>query len=239
MALERLQKIISKSGFCSRRSAERLIKDGRVTIDGIIASELGVKADPEKNQICIDNKPIFEEKKVYILFYKPEKVITSMKDPEGRPIVSDYINIKERVYPVGRLDFDAEGLLLLTNDGDFANKMIHPKYKIKKTYHVKTDHIPESSSLELIRKGISYQNIHYQPAKIHILKQNKNNTCWLELTIAEGKNHQVKNMMSAIGLNVLKLVRTKIGIISLKGLKKGEFRKLSKIEIMSLTKSVF
>lgn len=238
MALERLQKLISKAGICSRRAAEQLILDGRISVDGIIVKELGVKADSKINTISFDGKPIFSEKKVYLLFYKPENVITSMYDPEGRPVVTDYINIKERVYPVGRLDFDAEGLLILTNDGEFANKLIHPRYKVKKSYRVKVKGKISESSLDRIRSGISYKDIEYQPATIDIIKTNRN-TAWLDLVIKEGKNHQVKNMLAAIGLEVLILIRKKIAFLNLNGLKKGEFRELTEKEILSLTKRVF
>jgi len=238
MAQERLQKLISRAGICSRRAAEKLILDGRISIDGIIVKELGIKADPKINTISFDGKPIFSEKKVYLLFYKPENVITSMNDPKGRPVVTDYIHVKERVYPVGRLDFDAEGLLILTNDGEFANMLIHPRYKIEKSYRVKVKGKLSESSLEKIRSGISYEGVEYQPAKIDVIKTN-NNTAWLDLVIKEGKNHQVKNMLSAIGMEVLILIRKKIAFLSLNGLTKGEYRELTEKEILSLTKRVF
>jgi 23S rRNA pseudouridine2605 synthase len=233
MGLERIQKIIASSGICSRRAAEKLILEGRVKVDGNTVI-LGEKADISINKITVDDKPIFHEKKVYLLFYKPKNVITSMSDPEGRPIISDYIKIKGRVFPVGRLDFDSEGLLILTNDGEFANKLIHPRYKLEKCYRVKITGKIEKSSILKLEQGISFDGIKYQPAKVNIIKQNENTT-WLEIIIKEGKYHQVKNMISAIGSSVLKLKRIRIGSLTLSGLKEGKYRTLTNKEILSLT----
>lgn len=236
--LERLQKIISKYGIASRRHAEQLIREGRVTVNGQIAV-IGQKADPEKDHIKVDGKLLIKpEPKVYYAFYKPRKVITSLLDPQGRPTVKDFIKgIKFRVYPVGRLDFDSEGLLILTNDGDFAYKVMHPSSKIEKTYMVKVDGIVEKETIEKLRKGVKIDGKLAVPVSVHLVKTLKANS-WIKITLHEGRKRQIRKMLERVGHPVIKLKRIAIDGIKLGDLKPGQFRPLTKEELEQLRKKL-
>ena len=234
---KRLQKIISEMGIASRRKAEELILQNRVTVNGKPAT-LGMKADPEKNFIKIDGKLLTKpEPKVYYIFNKPKNVVTTLYDPEGRPSLIDYLKkIKYKVFPVGRLDFDSEGLLILTNDGELANRIMHPAKKIPKTYLVKVKGIPFEEDLNKLRKGITLKDSTTAPANIKIIRKTDNNA-WLEVTLYEGKKRQIRYMFEKIKHPVLKLKRIKIDGIQLKDLKPGELRIMTEEELKRLKSS--
>ncbi len=235
---KRLQKILSEMGIASRRQAEEMILEGRITVNGRIAN-LGMKADPSKDHIKVDGKLLVRrEPKVYLAFNKPREVVTTLSDPEGRTTVKDYLkNVKYRVYPVGRLDYHSEGLLLFTNDGEFANSIMHPSKKILKTYQVKVKGIPEEKDLDKLRRGIKLEDGLTAPAKVKKIKATENNA-WIEITIHEGRNRQVRRMFEKIGHAVIKLIRIKINGISLGNMKPGEYRFLEPEEINKLKSEV-
>ncbi len=227
---ERLQKILSEMGVASRRKAEEMIREGMVTVNGVIAT-LGMKADPLRDYIKVKGKLIAGPstpgaRKVYYLFYKPRNVVTTLYDPEGRPTVKDYLRgIRERVYPVGRLDFDSEGLLLLTNDGEFANRIIHPSGKMPKTYHVKVKGIIEEESLNRLRKGVRLEDGMTGPAEAKVLRRGIKNS-WIEITIYEGRKRQVRRMLEKVGHPVIRLIRVGIGPFKVGNLRPGEIREI-------------
>lgn len=233
--LERLQKIISRSGIASRRHTEEMILQGRITVNGNVIRELGAKADPEKDHIKVNGKLINpRQTKTYILLNKPKGYITSLRDTEGRPTVMDLLRrVRAKVYPVGRLDYDTEGLLLLTNDGDLANAIMHPKREISKTYHVKLKGILEDRDLDKLRKGIKIEGGITAPAEAKRLKRTNENS-WIEMTIYEGRKRQIRRMLERIGYPVLKLKRIRIGFLDLKGLEIGRYRYLTSEEVSRL-----
>src|SRR4030043_1421130 len=192
---KRLQKIFSEMGIASRRKAEELITEGRVTVNGRIAT-IGTKADPVKDHIKVDGKLLIRpEPKVYIMFNKPKNVVTSLHDPEGRPTVKDFLKgVNYRVFPVGRLGYDSEGLLLLTNDGDFAHAVLHPSKKISKTYLVKVKGILDKEEIEKLEKGIKLGDGMTSPAKVRRIRKTENNL-WLEMVIYEGKKRKIRRML--------------------------------------------
>lgn len=236
--LERLQKILSDYGIASRRQAEEMIRQGRVTVNGKIAV-LGQKADPERDYIKVDGKLLIRpEPKVYYAFYKPRKVITSLLDPQGRPTVKDFLKgIKFRIYPVGRLDFDSEGLLLLTNDGELAYRVMHPSSMIEKTYLVKIDGIIEDDKLEKLRKGIKIDGKLAVPVSVYLVRKLKANS-WIKITLHEGRKRQIRKMLERVGHPVIRLIRIGIDGIKLGNLKPGEIRPLTKEEIESLKQAI-
>lgn len=231
---KRLQKILSEIGVASRRRAEELIIEGRVTVNGRTAA-LGMKADPERDHIKLDGKLIARpEPKVYLMLNKPRGVVTSLRDPEGRPTVKDYLKgVKYRVFPVGRLDYDSEGLLLLTNDGDFAQAILHPSQKIPKSYLVKVKGNPEEEDIKKLRSGIRLEDGITAPARLQKARSTENNT-WIEITIHEGRKRQIRRMFEQTGYPVLKLKRIRINGIGLGALKSGEYRYLKPEEIAKI-----
>ena len=232
---ERLQKIISAAGIASRRHAEKLITAGRVSIDGAVVNELGAKADAGKNIIRIDGKIISVEKtNLYIALNKPAGFVTTMSDPQRRPTVVDLMGtVPERVYPVGRLDYDSAGLLLLTNDGDFAQKIQHPRFQIPKVYRVKIQGHLSKEELKKLSKGIKLADGVFKPENIQIGKFN-DQSCWLRLTLKEGKNRIIRRGFEASSYRVTRLVREAVGDIKLGNLKEGSWRYLTKKEITCL-----
>ena len=233
--MERLQKIISQAGITSRRKAEQLILEGKVTVNGEIVKELGVKSDPVKDDIRINGEQIFIDKeRIVIIFNKPTKVITSMNDPQNRKKVIDFINISERVYPVGRLDFETEGLLVLTNDGDLAYKLMQPKFGIEKTYEVIVDSVPNENDINKLRTGIMLKDGITLPARVRIVERLSNRRTKLSITIHEGRNRQVRKMCKAVNLEIESLKRISYGFLTLDGLAVGEYRFLSNKEIEKL-----
>ncbi|PYZ99187.1 pseudouridine synthase [Alteribacter lacisalsi] len=233
--MERLQKIIAQAGVTSRRKAETLIGEGRVKVNGTVVKELGSKADPGTDEIEVDGVPIGKEEPVYFLLYKPQGVISSVDDHHGRKTVTEMIATDKRVYPVGRLDYDTSGLIILTNDGDFANTLMHPKFRIHKTYIAKVKGVPSKQKLKTLEKGIELEDGKTAPAKVKMIKGNKQkDNAIVELTIHEGRNRQVRRMLEAIGHPVEKLKREQYGFLTLKGLNAGEFRELKPHEVKKL-----
>ena len=233
--MERLQKIIANSGYCSRRKAEELISGGRVKVNGEVINELGFKASPI-DFIQVDNISISErEEKEYYLLNKPRGVISSVSDEKDRKTVVDLIKTDKRIYPVGRLDYDTTGLIILTNDGTLTNLLTHPKNKIEKVYVAKINGILSKEELIRLSTGVIVDGKKTSRAKIKIKKiDKKNNVSVLQLIIHEGRNHQVKKMIEAVGYKVLKLKRESIAFLTLDGLKSGEYRKLSIHEVKKL-----
>ncbi len=225
--MERLQKLIARAGITSRRNAENLILAGKVTVDGKIIKELGAKFDATKNKICVDGKILtFDAEKIYILLNKPRGYVCTAKDERGRKTVLDLIDISERIFPVGRLDLNSEGLLLLTNDGDLMNALIHPKFKIDKTYRATISGDITEEKLDKLRTGIELEDGLTAPAEIFLLDKNT-----VEITIHEGRNRQIRRMFAAIGCDVKRLKRVSFAGLTLEGLKVGKFRPLTAAEI--------
>lgn len=234
MALERIQKILSKAGIASRREAEKTILEERVRVNGKIV-QLGEKADPEKDHIKVDGKriPPFEPSMTLIM-NKPRGYLSTVKDPKGRPTVMDLLGkIKWRLYPLGRLDFDAEGLLLLTNDGELAYHLTHPKFSIPRTYWVKVQGVPGERKLKLLKRGIRLDDGLAKATSLQILRQREKNS-WIQITVTEGRTHLVKRLFSAIGCPVLKLKRVEFGPIRLGHLPVGHVRPLTPEELEKL-----
>lgn len=231
--MERLQKIIAQAGVASRRKCEELILAGKVEVNGETVTELGTKADPAQDMITVNGKLIRTEQKVYLMMNKPKGVITSASDPEGRKIVSDYLKgIKERVYPVGRLDYDTEGLLLLTNDGEFANLLTHPRHHVPKTYLATVKGVPHGTELDKLRQGIQLEDGMTAPAEVEYKDVDPDGKgAVIEITIYEGRNRQVRRMFEAISHPVLRLKRIAFGDLLLQNLKRGLTRPLSKDEV--------
>ena len=240
MQLERLQKIIAHAGFASRREAESMIREGRVTVNGRVVTELGSKADAARDHIKVDGKLITRaETHRYILLYKPREVMTTVDDPQGRRTVIDLIKgVRERIYPVGRLDFHSEGLILLTNDGDLAFKVSHPQHGSVKTYHVKVRGVPEQRLIEKLERGITIDNKRTLPCEIRRMKTtgrgDDEGNSWFEVKLREGRTQQIRKMFQAVGHPVSKLRRVAIGPISDPRLGPGDYRELTKSEVKML-----
>lgn len=236
--LERLQKIISAAGITSRREAEKLIVAGKVRVNGQIVKELGAKADPDRDKIVVDGQQLKAEAKAYYMFYKPRGVVTTMHDPEGRKSIENYVkNLPERVYPVGRLDYNTEGLLLLTNDGELAQKLTHPSHEVHKTYVVRVPGIVPDAKLDKLRMGVHLEDGMTAPATVNLRSyDHERNLTDFDITIHEGRNRQVRRMCDAIGFPVRDLKRIKIGPLSLRSLGKGKIRPLEQGEIEALLK---
>ncbi len=234
----RLQKIIAKMGIASRRKAEEIIMEGRVTVNGKIAT-IGMKADPGKDHIKVNGKLLLRpEKKVYLIFNKPRAVVTSLGDPQQRPTVKDFLKgIKQRVYPVGRLDYDSEGMLLLTNDGDFAHAILHPSKKISKTYLVKIKGVLEEEELEKLRNGIRLDKTVTAPARVRRLKRAEHNS-WIEMIIYEGKKRQIRRMLERVDHQVVRLIRVRINGLEMGDLSPGAIRHISDDEMKKLNREL-
>lgn len=233
--LERLQKIISAAGIASRRAAEQLILQGRVRVNGKVVAELGTKADPEKDHIKVDGKLINpRQPKTYIMLNKPAGYVTTLSDPEGRPTVQALLRgVKTRVYPVGRLDFHTEGLLILTNDGDFAHLVMHPRHELPKTYLVKIKGTLDQDDIEQLEKGVYLEEGKTSPAQVRLIRKEVANS-WVEITIREGRKRQVRRMFDRVDHSVIKLKRIKIGPLSLGDLQPGKYRHLTQSEVEAI-----
>lgn len=231
---ERLQKILARAGVASRRKAEELMLDGRVKVNGKVVAELGAKADPLKDKIEVDGRNISHKgPPAYILLNKPKGYISSVSDPLKRPVVTDIIKEKARVFPIGRLDYDAEGVILLTNDGELANKLIHPKFNVPKKYLVKVKDVPTAEDLQKLEKGVYLDDGRTLPAKARFIRKTQENS-WIELTVTEGRNRLVKRMCMAIGHPVAKLKRVEFAGIKLGSLSPGQYRLLTNKEVERL-----
>ena len=232
--MERLQKVIANSGYTSRRKAEELISKGLVKVNGEIIYELRIKVSPN-DMIEIDGYILKNENKVYYLLNKPRGIITSTSDDKGRKTVVDLINTNVRIYPVGRLDYDTTGALLLTNDGELANLIMHPKSQIDKVYVAKIKGLIGKNQILKLQNGVLVDGIKTNKAKARILNYDKkSDTSIVELTIHEGRNHQVKKMFNAIGYDVLKLKRERIAFLDVKNMKSGDYRLLNPKEVKKL-----
>jgi len=232
--MERLQKVIANAGICSRRKAEELILAGKVIVNGEVVTELGTKVT-EKDEIIVDGKVVETEEKEYYLLNKPRGVVTTTSDDKGRKTVIDLINTNKRIYPIGRLDYDTTGVLLLTNDGEFANLMMHPKSEIDKVYLAKVEGIATGIEVKTLEKGIEVDGIKLSSSRVKVKKVDKEKKeSFVEITIHEGKNHQVKKMLEAVGLPVIKLTRERVAFLTVDKLKSGEYRKLNNKEVHQL-----
>ncbi len=241
MASERLQKIMAARGIASRRKAEEIIAAGRVTLNGKVVVEQGTKADPERDVICVDGKPLKRpERLVYFVLNKPKGYVTTVSDPEGRPTVMDLLPKRgERVYPVGRLDYASEGLLFLTNDGALAHKLMKAGSHVPKTYLVKISGKPEEKDIERLRAGISIEledgrRVKTSPAKIRLAEDGANP--WYEVTLIEGRNRQIRRMFDRVGHRVEKIKRVRIGPLVL-DVELGKFRELTGREVKGLKRA--
>ncbi len=231
MAEERLQKILARAGIASRRKAEEYILAGRVTVNGQVVTRLGTKADPERDDIRVDGRRIkLPSRYVYLALYKPRNCLTTVRDPLGRPTVMDFVrDIKERIFPVGRLDYHSEGLLLMTNDGDFAARLISPSTKIERTYLVKVNGLLTPEQEEEFRRGVPLFGRRTGPAKLRLVRRARNP--WYEVTITETRQNQIRLMFLHFGRLVEKLRRVRIGFLSLGKLKPGQYRFLTPAEV--------
>ena len=238
---ERLQKILSAAGVASRRAAEEYITEGRVTVNGSTVTELGTKADPRTDDIRVDGRRIKPAtRRLYILMYKPRGYITSRSDPQGRPTVIDLLakgGIRDYVYPVGRLDFDSEGLLLLTSDGDLAARLTHPSHEVEREYHARIRGVPDRHTIERLAKGIMIDGRKTAAAQVTLLKAidaTDGPDSVLSIVLHEGRNRQVRRMCEAVGHPVVRLRRVRIGPITDDRIRPGEFRELDGSEIAAL-----
>ena len=236
---ERLQKVMANAGVASRRASEKLILAGKVMVNGQIVTELGTKVTGS-DVILVNGQAIDQEKKAYYLFYKPRGVISAVSDDKGRKVVTDYFEeIPERLYPVGRLDYDTSGLLLMTNDGQLANALMHPRFKVDKVYVAKVKGLVQTEDLKRLRQGLVVDGKKTAKAKAKLLKQDKAKEISLvQLTIHEGRYHQVKKMFEALGYRVSKLKRERYAFLDLSGLTSGDYRKLTAAEVKELKQLV-
>jgi 23S rRNA pseudouridine2605 synthase len=235
MVLERLQKILSRAGVASRRAGEKMIAEGRISVNRAVVTEPGTKADPQKDEIRVDGRLVsLETEMLYLALHKPPGYVTTLNDPQGRPIVTDLLSgVAERVYPVGRLDYDSEGLLILTNDGEFAQRIQHPRFGIPKTYRVKVQGNLLRGELKLLENGIDLPDGKFAPADVRLEKTNSGST-WLSITITEGRNRVIRRAFDSIGHSVARLVRTAVADVSLGSLRAGSWRVLDPREVARL-----
>ncbi|RMG15220.1 MAG: rRNA pseudouridine synthase [Planctomycetota bacterium] len=231
---ERLQKLLARAGYGSRRKCEELITEGRVTVDGAEVTELGAKADPHQQDVRVDGRRLRLEDFVYYLVNKPKGVVCTSSDPQRRRTVLDLVpNERRRIFSVGRLDYESKGAVILTNDGAFSNLLTHPRYGVEKTYSVRVRGAVEPEAVERLRRGVWLAEGRTLPAKVWVIRRRRNETD-LGVTLCEGKNRQVRRMFAKCGYKVLSLTRTKIGTLSLKGLAEGAARRLETAEVAAL-----
>lgn len=233
--MERLQKVMAHDGVASRRKSEKIILAGRVKINGKVVTKLGTKVK-NRDEIEVDDVPITKERQVYYLFYKPRKVISSVKDEKHRTTVVDFFpDVVQRIYPVGRLDYDTAGLIILTNDGDLDNRLTHPKYEVPKTYVAKVNGIPDNSDLERLRWGTKVGGRKVIPDRIRVLETApKTKNAVIQITVHEGRNHEVKKLFEYIGHPVKTLTRVQYSFLTIGRLKPGQYRFLRKSEVNKL-----
>ncbi|MBE6128476.1 MAG: rRNA pseudouridine synthase [Erysipelotrichaceae bacterium] len=233
--MERLQKVIAKAGIASRRKAEELIRSGRVKVNGKTVTEMGVQVSPS-DTVSVDGKELQKENKVYYLLNKPKKTICSLKDEKDRPtVLSCFADVGERIFPIGRLDYETTGILLLTNDGDFANQMMHPRYHLPKTYEVAVDGVISDNMAAMLRRGIMLEGRKTLPAEVEILARSaKKNKTVLHITIYEGRNREIRKMMEYFHCDVTRLARIGYGFLTLGNLRQGQYRRLRPFEVRKL-----
>jgi pseudouridine synthase len=230
---ERLQKILARAGFASRRGAERLMLEGRVSVNGAIVRELGTKADLERDDVRVDGVRVKAPKgPVYLVLNKPRGVVTTRSDPERRQTVMNLVPGVAGLFPVGRLDVTTEGLILLTNDGAFAERVAHPRYEVPRVYHAKVSGVPDASALERLRRGVRVDGELMAVDRVRVVEADNN--AWVEVTLHEGKQHEVKRLLEAVGHPVSKLRRVAIGPVTSRGLEPGQFRALAPEEVEGL-----
>jgi 23S rRNA pseudouridine2605 synthase len=236
--MERLQKLLSQAGVASRRASEQLMLEGRVTVNGVTIRELGTKADASSDDIRVDGRRItLPERHRYLLLNKPPGYVTTRSDPQRRPTVIDLLTgVREYVYPVGRLDFDTEGLLILTNDGDLAARLTHPRHGVARVYEAEVLGVPDAHDLDRLARGVTVEGQRMTAAQVHLLPGRRGQHARLQITIREGRNRQVRNMLDAIGHPVEHLRRVAIGSIRDTRLKLGHWRDLTETEVSSLKK---
>ncbi|MEE4240912.1 MAG: pseudouridine synthase [Desulfopila sp.] len=235
----RLQKYLAQCGIASRRKAEVFIREGHITVDGIVITDMGAKIDPQRQQVLFDGRLVTAEKtKVYVLLNKPRGFVTTLSDPQGRPVVTSLVKIKDtRLFPVGRLDLDTEGALILTNDGDFAQKVQHPSYEVTKTYEAVVAGRPDMQDIQSLERGIVLEGRTTAPASVRILQSAKRTT-HIQITIHEGRKRQVKMMFRAIQHPVLQLKRIAYGNLSLGNLRQGSYRTLTPKDLKKIFKNI-
>ncbi|TKB77783.1 MAG: rRNA pseudouridine synthase [Nitrospira sp.] len=235
----RLQKLIASTGLSSRRKAEMLIASGRVSVNGKVVTELGTKVDPERDHVKVDGKHLTSAQPfVYLMLNKPKNVMSTLDDPGGRDTVKDFLHgVSVRVFPVGRLDFDSEGLMLLTNNGELAQALLHPRYHVPKTYLIKVKGVLTDAEISQLQRGVKLEDGMTSPAMVKKVKRAEANS-WLEITIREGRKHQVKRMLESVGHLVIKLMRVRMGSLALGKLEPGEFRFLTDREANALRELV-
>lgn len=231
MSLTRLNKIIADAGITSRRGADELIIEGRVSIDGIVVRELGAKFDPAMHHVQVDGETIYQSlSKTYLALHKPRGVLSTMYDPEGRPSLADFIDLRtERLFHVGRLDKDSEGLILLTNDGDLTFRATHPSFGLEKSYIIEFEGVLPKGIEKILRNGVELED-----GMARVLDYKQLSATWLEVTIHEGRYHIIRRLMEAVGVEVLRLIRTKFGPISLGDTPEGRWRDLNDGELLNL-----
>ena len=230
---ERLQKILARSGFASRRGAEQLMREGRVTVNGEPAQELGTKADLDHDDVRVDGVRVKAPKApTYLVLNKPRGVVTTRRDPEGRPTVMSLVPPVAGLFPVGRLDVTTEGLILLTNDGAFAERVSHPRYEVPRVYHAKVRRVPDPETLDRLRRGVRVDGDFMAVDRVRVIEAENN--AWVEVALHEGKQHEVKRLLEAVGHPVSKLRRVAFGPVTTKGLEPGQFRALTPVEVAGL-----
>jgi pseudouridine synthase len=243
MAEERLQKILARAGIASRRAAEQLMREGRVTVNGAVADRLGMHADPDRDHIKVDGRRLrpAAPQRTYLLAFKPREMITSLADPEGRTTVADLLaahRVRARVFPVGRLDWDADGLLILTDDGDLAHRVMHPTSHLPKTYRVKVRGAPDERALDRVRRGVVIERgIRTLPAEVRVEEPGDNAT-WLTVVLTEGRQNQIKLMFARVGHPVQRIRRTAIGPLRLGRMRVGELRPMAPAELDALRRAL-
>ena len=237
--MERLNKLLARAGLSSRRGADRLIEEGRVCVNGAVVDQLGTRVDPQRDAVKLDGKRVHASSGpgLYLLLNKPRGYVTTLSDPQGRPTVRDLLrSVSTRVFPVGRLDFHTEGLLLLTDDGELARDLMHPRKEVTKVYAVKVRGRPAVQALERLRRGVSIDGRRTRPAEVSLTRAAPNS--WLRVTVTEGRKHQVRRMLQAVGHPVLKLRRTGYGGVVLGDLAPGSLRPLTEGELRRLRRAV-
>jgi pseudouridine synthase len=231
---ERIQKILSRAGVASRRSAEKVMLEGRVTVNGETVRELGSRADITKDDLRVDGVRIKPpQAPVYLVLNKPKGVVTTRHDPEGRTTVMDLVPRVAGLFPVGRLDVTTEGLIILTNDGEFAQRVSHPRYEVPRVYHAKVRRVPDAETLARLKKGVRVEGQRMAVDRVRVLEADNN--AWLEVALHEGKNHEVRRLLEAVGHPVSKLKRVAVGSLTTRGLDPGEFRHLTPQEVRALS----
>lgn len=240
MKAERLQKVMARAGVGSRRACEEMIRQGRVQVNGQIVTELGTRVDPARDEIAVDDQPLAADAPpVYLLLHKPPGYLSTTTDPHGRPTVMDLLSIPQRVYPVGRLDMDSEGLLLLTNDGPLTQQLTHPRYQHEREYKALVQGKPKQLALRALRQGVDLEDGKTSPAKVHLIEGEPAppDMAWLRITLREGRKRQIRRMCAAVGHPVRRLIRVRMGPLHLGDLGLGASRRLTRQETKSLKAS--